>query len=219
MSSSTSSINSGSSSATASATSSGDEITNSCFGVSCSNQWEWARWVIFVLFMVVLSVFVLTTFRINYLRRRRGQQPLRYVSWLTPPTYRQAESSRNRTDVPLTDYVPPYTEEANENDLGYYDRDGVFHVNSKADPPPPIDAYVLERRNDRDGNVDLEMQQTARTDPDTITPNTPLPAPPPPAFQPYAMGHPGTPGSSSSDVTFKSANPVPPTNNTNTNGH
>ncbi|QEU61484.1 hypothetical protein KDRO_E03620 [Kluyveromyces lactis] len=151
-------------SAVPSATTTSADIDNNCWGLSCSSHWEWARWVIFVIFMFILLAFVITTIRINYIRRRNGQQPLRYVSWLTPPTYRQSEAARNRSDVPLADYVPPYTEEANENDLGYYDRDGIFHVNSKADPPPPIDAYVLEHRNDRDTDmIDLEMQRTTTT--------------------------------------------------------
>lgn len=92
------------------------------------------------------------------MRRKRGQEPLRYVSWLTPPSYRQSEAQRRRNAVPVADYVPPYTEEANENDLGYYDAEGVFHVNSKAQPPPsPSDAYLPEHRIDRE--VDLEMQR------------------------------------------------------------
>lgn len=148
----------------ASATSSSDPYNNVpssddlCWGLSCSSQWEWARWVIFVVFMVILLAFIITTVRINHLRRKRGQQPLRYVSWLTPPTYRQSEGRRSRNAVPAADYVPAYTEEANENDLGYYDAQGIFHVNSKAQPPPPIDAHVVEHRNER--GVDLEMQDT-----------------------------------------------------------
>ncbi|CDO94856.1 unnamed protein product [Kluyveromyces dobzhanskii CBS 2104] len=151
-------------STTASATASGTSDVQSCWGLSCSSQWEWARWVIFVMFMVILLTFIITTVRINYIRKRNGQQPLRYVSWLTPPAYRQSDSSRRRrTDVPVADYVPTYTAEANENDLGYYDSEGIFHVNSKAEPPPPIDAYVVDRRNDRNRNVDLEMQQVRPT--------------------------------------------------------
>ncbi|KAH3901057.1 Rcr1p SCDLUD_002531 [Saccharomycodes ludwigii] len=115
-----------------------------------NSHWEWARWIFFVLFVVAVIFIILGTIRANIMRARRGQAPIRGTSWMTPPSYLQSQQEYNRTTHNSRrtrrgrneDYVPAYTQEANENDLGYYDDKGIFHVNSKAEPlspPPPLE--------------------------------------------------------------------------------
>ncbi|SCU80485.1 LAME_0B03378g1_1 [Lachancea meyersii CBS 8951] len=110
-----------------------------CYGLSCGNEWVWARWVLLVFFLVAIASLALTAIKINGRRVRLGQRPIIGTAWFTPPSYRQSERQyRSGTQ----DYVPPYTETANENDLGYYDNQGAFHLSSKAEntsPPPPLD--------------------------------------------------------------------------------
>ncbi|CUS22649.1 LAQU0S06e02806g1_1 [Lachancea quebecensis] len=111
---------------------------NGCFGFSCGNQWVWGRWILLVFFLCFLAVLAFTAVKLNGKRSNRGQRPIPGTAWFTPPTYRQSERQfRGSTQ----DYVPPYTETANDNDLGYYDNRGVFHFNIKAEegPPPPLD--------------------------------------------------------------------------------
>ncbi|SCU81845.1 LAFA_0C07514g1_1 [Lachancea sp. 'fantastica'] len=110
-----------------------------CYGFSCGNEWVWARWVLVVFFLFALATLGLAAIRINGRRMKLGQRPIIGTAWFTPPSYRQSERQyRSSTQ----DYVPPYTATANENDLGYYDNEGNFHLSSKTDnttPPPPID--------------------------------------------------------------------------------
>ncbi|CEP63943.1 resistance to Congo red protein LALA0_S09e05974g [Lachancea lanzarotensis] len=110
-----------------------------CYGFSCGNEWVWARWVLVVFFVFALAALGLTAIRINGRRMKLGQRPIIGTAWFTPPSYRQSERQyRGSTQ----DYVPPYTETANENDMGYYDNEGNFHLSSKvenATPPPPMD--------------------------------------------------------------------------------
>lgn len=89
-------------------------------------------------FLVAIAALAFTAVRVNGRRFRRGQQPIRGTAWFTPPSYRQSERQYHGTHgTDFQEYVPPYTETANENDMGYYDNQGVFHVNSKAEPLPP----------------------------------------------------------------------------------
>ena len=66
---------------------------------------------------------------------------IRGTAWMTPPTYRQSERAYNGNGQHAEDYVPEYTETANEQDLGYYDERGEFHFNSKSEyiPPPKLE--------------------------------------------------------------------------------
>jgi hypothetical protein len=76
----------------------------------------------------------MSALRINKRRGQQGIEPIRGTAWITPPSYIQANQQRQEP------FVPPYTEEANDNDMGYYDNTGAFHVNSKAKEAP---AYHL----------------------------------------------------------------------------
>ncbi|SCU85225.1 LANO_0C03708g1_1 [Lachancea nothofagi CBS 11611] len=114
-----------------------------CYGLSCGNEWVWARWILFVFFLLAIAALALTAVKVNGKRLRLGQRPIVGTSWFTPPTYRQSERQYRST---TQDYVPVYTETANANDMGYYDNQGIFHLNSKAenmDPPPPLDSREI----------------------------------------------------------------------------
>ncbi|SCU84411.1 LAMI_0C07382g1_1 [Lachancea mirantina] len=116
-----------------------------CLGYDCSgSEWIWARWVLFVLFILAIAGLAFSAIRINSRRSRAGQRLIPGTAWFTPPSYRQSERQYNRGT--RQEYVPPYSETANENDLGYYDNEGVFHVNSKAEmlPPPPLTTAVSD---------------------------------------------------------------------------
>ncbi|CCE64278.1 hypothetical protein TPHA_0H00680 [Tetrapisispora phaffii CBS 4417] len=107
-----------------------------------SSSWVWGRWILFVIFVVFLLVIFLGTIRANKRRRTLGQAPIRGTAWMTPPTYRQSERDYNANGSAANghDFVPKYTAEANDQDLGYYDARGEFHPNSKSEylPPPPL---------------------------------------------------------------------------------
>lgn len=108
-----------------------------------SNSWRWGRWILFVIFVAFILILVISTARVNRRRYVRGEAPIRGTSWLTPPSYRQSERQYvGNTQRAVVDYVPEYTEEANENDLGYYDERGEFHTNAKTAyiPPPTLDS-------------------------------------------------------------------------------
>lgn len=108
-----------------------------------STSWRWGRWILFIIFVAFILVLVISTARVNKRRFIRGEAPIRGTSWLTPPSYRQSERAYvGTTQRAVVDYVPEYTEEANENDLGYYDERGEFHSNDKTAyiPPPTLDS-------------------------------------------------------------------------------
>lgn len=107
------------------------------------SSWQWGRWIFFILFVLAFFAVFIFTFRTNKRRINRGEAPIRGTSWITPPSYRQSEQEYyGTTQRVVEDYVPEYTEEANINDLGYYDERGEFHPNSKAEylPPPPLES-------------------------------------------------------------------------------
>lgn len=124
-----------------------------------SSSWQWGRWILFILFIVgFLAVFIFTI-TANRRRRYNGQAPIRGTAWMTPPSYRQSEQQyHGNTQRVVEDYVPEYTEEANINDLGYYDERGEFHPNGKAEylPPPPLVQQV-----DSNDSADMERPQRA----------------------------------------------------------
>lgn len=106
-----------------------------------SSAWNWGRWILFVIFIAFILILVFCTARVNRRRRVMGQAPIRGTSWLTPPSYRQSERQYvGNTQQYVEDYVPEYTENTNENDLGYYDERGEFHSNGKTEyiPPPKL---------------------------------------------------------------------------------
>lgn len=71
---------------------------------------------------------MLAAIRINKRRGQEGREPIRGTAWITPPSYIQSQHQTNQQQP----YVPPYSEQANDNDAGYYDNQGVFHPNLKA---------------------------------------------------------------------------------------
>ncbi|EJS44319.1 rcr2p [Saccharomyces arboricola H-6] len=105
-----------------------------------SSSWRWGRWIFFIFFIVAILILLFSTAKVNRRRRIMGQAPIRGTAWLTPPTYRQSEREYNGTQRCVEDYVPEYTETANENDLGFYDERGEFHPNGKTEylAPPPL---------------------------------------------------------------------------------
>lgn len=118
---------------------------------STYNPWKWQKWSLFAIFVVLLFLLVVATLRANYNRIRQGRQPIRGTSWLTPPSYQQSEREYNHDDGVHVDRhnnrrqreenIPTYTEELGEEDLGFYDADGVFHENVKGKliSPPDIE--------------------------------------------------------------------------------
>ncbi|KAG7663161.1 uncharacterized protein J8A68_003339 [[Candida] subhashii] len=109
-----------------------------------------ARWAFFAIFVVMIIIVLLGTFRVNKRRMQRGSQPLPGTSWMTPPSYRQSQNQYDQPDhvrdpdLPSA-YVPQYTETANEYDMGYYDPQGVFHPNPNAKSPIPHPPEVHQR--------------------------------------------------------------------------
>lgn len=95
-----------------------------------------ARWAFFAIFVVLVLIVILGTIRVNKRRGMRGAPPIYGTRWITPPSYYQSEQQYNRHnhgDVDyLTNYVPAYTAEATENDMGYYDKDGNFKLHPSA---------------------------------------------------------------------------------------
>ncbi|AJP83541.1 Rcr1p [Saccharomyces cerevisiae YJM1419] len=116
------------------------KFVTSYYGPS-SSSWQSGRWILFVLFVAAIILIILFTFVANRRRRRMGRAPIRGTAWLTPPSYRQSQQQYTGTVQQRTDdYVPEYTETANEHDLGYYDQRGEFHPNDEAAyvAPPPL---------------------------------------------------------------------------------
>ncbi|QLG71886.1 hypothetical protein HG535_0C02360 [Zygotorulaspora mrakii] len=122
--------------------------------------WEQGRWILFVVFAVALLMLILYTRMANRRRVLRGQAPIRGTAWISPPTYRQSQTQHNRgTGDPAEDYVPEYTERANNQDLGYYDQNGEFHLNSKVEYQAPPS---LSRRGS-ESSESIERPQPAVT--------------------------------------------------------
>lgn len=153
--------------------------------------WVWGRWILFVIFLICIIAVGLGTARINRRRRTLGQAPIRGTAWMTPPSYRQSQRQYNGPQRGVVeDYVPQYTETANEQDLGYYDAQGEFHLNSKTEmqPPPPLvretaseSSESLERpravvtRDSHSSDLDMDFRRYVppRTDSAGGQPSTP----------------------------------------------
>ncbi|CCF58853.1 hypothetical protein KAFR_0F02560 [Kazachstania africana CBS 2517] len=109
-----------------------------------STAWKFGRWFLSIVFVLVFLSIIFMAVRANKKRINRGEAPIRGTSWLTPPSYRQSERQYSSSAGEYEDYVPTYTEQANENDLGYYDERGEFHLNGKSEylPPPPLSEEI-----------------------------------------------------------------------------
>ncbi|CAK7900212.1 hypothetical protein CAAN1_33S00584 [[Candida] anglica] len=97
-----------------------------------------ARWAFFAIFIVLVLVVIIGTLRVNRRRSRQGVQPLYGTRWMTPPSYIQSENQnqRQRNDPEgVSPYVPTYTAEATDRDMGYYDANGEFHPAQKGSGP------------------------------------------------------------------------------------
>lgn len=102
-----------------------------------------ARWAFFAVFIVLILIVVLGTIKVNKRRSKQGIQPLYGTRWMTPPSYVQSQTQYNQPntrdpDMP-TNYVPAYSAEATEYDMGYYDNSGKFHANPNAKSQTPVD--------------------------------------------------------------------------------
>lgn len=137
---------------------------------SSSSSWQSGRWILFVLFVAAIVLILLSTFLANRRRQRMGRAPIRGTAWLTPPSYRQSQQQYTGTVQQRTDdYVPEYTETANEHDLGYYDERGEFHPNDKAAyvaPPPLVQECSSESVNSLERPPAAVVHQTTSSDMD-----------------------------------------------------
>lgn len=136
-------------------------------GIGNSESWQWARWTLFLICILAVVLFIVSILGLNRKRSQVGIAPIRGTGWITPPSYRQSQREYNRRGNGNDgDYVPQYTATANENDLGYYDDNGEFHLNSKADlyPPPALEeTNEGGRSNDSASEVSLERPANAVT--------------------------------------------------------
>ncbi|QLL34441.1 hypothetical protein HG536_0G03030 [Torulaspora globosa] len=125
-----------------------------------SSGWIWGRWILFVIFVICIIAVGLGTARINRRRRTMGQAPILGTAWMTPPSYRQSQRHYNGPVEGSEDYVPQYTATANDQDLGYYDEHGEFHLNSKAEAqaPPAMTGETVS-----DSSESLERPRAAVT--------------------------------------------------------
>lgn len=124
-----------------------------------SSGWLWGRWILFVIFVICIIAVGLGTARINRRRRAMGEAPIRGTAWMTPPSYRQSQRQYNGPEG-SEDYVPQYTATANDQDLGYYDEHGEFHLNAKAEAQAPP---TLTRETVSDSSESLERPRAAVT--------------------------------------------------------
>lgn len=100
-----------------------------------------ARWAFFAIFIVVILIVIFGTFRANKRRTARGIEPIYGTRWMTPPSYFQSQHQYNQPqgrdpDMPSA-YVPAYSAQAAEYDMGYYDQQGEFHANPNAKASRP----------------------------------------------------------------------------------
>lgn len=128
-----------------------------------------ARWAFFAIFIAVVIVVILGTFRANKRRTARGIQPIYGTRWMTPPSYFQSQHQYNQpqgrdSEMPSA-YVPAYSARANEYDMGYYDQDGVFHANPNAKASMP--------QGSDDANI-APPEQTHQRTTSTATDGVPL---------------------------------------------
>lgn len=158
------------------------------------NIGDGARWAFFAIFIVLIIVMVLGTIRLNRKRARQGVAPIYGTLWMTPPLYRQSQTQYNQPnradpEMPLA-YVPKYTAETTDVDMGYYDVNGKFHANPHASMPYPtahhhqqlaLDGIPLQNLNEDISDEDLYRRHppTSRGDRDSLDSLGPPPGPPP----------------------------------------
>ncbi|GMM41047.1 hypothetical protein D499_0AO00150 [Hanseniaspora uvarum DSM 2768] len=131
------------------------DTNNDSTSYTTYNPWKWQKWSLFAIFIILMVLLVVATLRANYNRIRHGRQPIRGTGWFTPPSYQQSEREYNHDDGIHVDRhnnrrqreenIPKYTEEVGEEDLGFYDTNGVFHENIKGKmmSPPDIEGGTL----------------------------------------------------------------------------
>ncbi|CCE78105.1 Piso0_000718 [Millerozyma farinosa CBS 7064] len=163
-----------------------------------------ARWAFFAIFIILILIVIIGTLRVNKKRAKQGINPLYGTRWMTPPSYIQSQSQYNRSHggdnmSVRNNYVPTYTAEATENDMGFYDSNGKFHPNvrHRSSFGPQINPPQSARTHDGQANQHIPLnpiasvgehnQQTASptlpTDEDYMSPP---PGPPPPHSMPGA---------------------------------
>lgn len=116
---------------------------------------EGARWAFFAIFIAIILLAMIGMIRVNKKRGSNGLQPIYGTRWMTPPSYIQSQSQYNqprRRDEGMPDsYVPTYSEQANDQDMGYYDNNGTFHANPNAKMSTPFqfnnDSSVVDHPN------------------------------------------------------------------------
>ncbi|GMM36771.1 Rcr2 protein [Saccharomycopsis crataegensis] len=164
---------------------------------SSVSAWLWGRWILFVIVLVFLFLlFGMTRIRrINKRRGNFGQQPIRGTAWMTPPSYFQSQRQYNQpvmnTSGPSdATYVPPYSENAQPTDAGYFDDQGMFHKNRQFASdgreiveddgvlPKPDGAYHHATNFEQDFPAFFGSNNRANT---TELENLRPPGPPPPA--------------------------------------
>ncbi|KAI5965140.1 uncharacterized protein KGF55_001360 [Candida pseudojiufengensis] len=127
------------------------------------NYWEnsgTARWAFFAIFIVLVIIVILGTIRVNKKRSQHGQQPLYGTRWMTPPSYRQSQNQYDQPDhvrdpdLPSA-YVPTYTAQANEYDMGYYDSSGTFIANPNAKHALQHPPQTHQRNISRNSNTNI----------------------------------------------------------------
>lgn len=124
-----------------------------------TTYWGWgsgstgnARWAFFAIFIVIIIVIAIATVRANKKRSRHGVAPIYGTRWMTPPSYRQSqtqsgENTQRGPDIPSS-YVPAYSAEATNLDMGHYDNLGKFHANPRVnDPNTPIPEQAHHHAN------------------------------------------------------------------------
>ncbi|SCV16484.1 related to Protein RCR2 [Nakaseomyces glabratus] len=112
-------------------------------------SWVWGRWILFVIFVVGILLMTLLTFRINRRRTATGRAPIYGTAWMTPPSYRQDHKCQRS---------------------GYYDANGVFHKNAKAEmlQPPALDGEVARPDGPPPGFDGLAQPESAYLRPEDV---------------------------------------------------
>ncbi|GAV51637.1 hypothetical protein ZYGR_0AF01080 [Zygosaccharomyces rouxii] len=132
-----------------------------------NGSWTWARWSLFAIFVLAIVIFIVSIFGLNRRRRQAGRAPIRGTAWITPPSYRQSQREHDRRND--SDYVPQYTATANENDLGYYDENGEFHLNSKGELYPPPSSPPPLGTNEEPGSTKLNSSASLTRPENAVT--------------------------------------------------
>ncbi|CCE78690.1 Piso0_000718 [Millerozyma farinosa CBS 7064] len=163
-----------------------------------------ARWAFFAIFIILIIIVIIGTLRVNKKRAKHGIDPLYGTRWMTPPSYIQSQSQYNRSHggdsmSVHNNYVPTYTAEATENDMGYYDSNGKFHPNVHHRPSfgPQINPPESARTHDGQANQHIPLNpigSVGEHNPQTASPALPTdedymsppPGPPPPHSMPGA---------------------------------